>query len=65
MEEIIGTIIMKEVEVDLEKDSFQILSEGMAEVEAVDLDQVQELVLKEIGLDVICVESTIILQKTV
>ena len=31
--------------------------EGMTEVLAVDLDKVQELVLIEIGLDVISVES--------
>ena len=40
------------------------MSEGMREV-VVGLDQVQELVLIEIGLDVVSVENTIILQKTV
>ena len=54
---------MIEVEVGPEKDSFQVLPEGMTEVVAVDLDQVQELILIEIGLDVINVGSTIILQK--
>ena len=47
---------MKEVGVGLEKDSFQIMPEGTTEVVAVDLDQAQELVLIEIGLDVISVE---------
>ena len=56
---------MKEVGVGLEKDSFQIMPEGTTEVVAVDLDQVQELVLTEIGLDVISVESMISLLKTV
>ena len=44
---------MKEVEVGLEKDRFQIMPEGMTEVVAVHQDQVQELVLIEIGLDII------------
>ena len=51
--------------IGLEKDSFQIIPEGMTEVVAVGLDQVQELVPIEIELDVISVESMIILQKTV
>ena len=59
IEENIEMIIMKEVGVGLEKDSLQIMLEGMTEVIAVDLDQVQELVLMEIGLDVISVESMI------
>ena len=54
-------IIMKEVGVGLEKDSFQIMPEGMTEVVAVDLDQFQGLVLKRRGLDVINVASMIIL----
>ena len=45
--------------------SFQIMSEVTTEEVAVDVDQAQELVLIEIGLDVINVKSTIILQKTV
>ena len=61
IEEIIEMIIMKEVEVGLEKDSFQIISEGMTEAVAVDLDEIQELVLIEIGLDVISVGNMIIL----
>ena len=55
IEEIIEVIIMKEVEVGLEKDSFQIMPERMTEVVVVGIDQVQELVLIEIGLDVISV----------
>ena len=65
IEEITETIIMKEVRVGLEKDSFQIIPEGMTEVVAVDLDEVQELVLTEIRLDVISVEGMIILLKIV
>ena len=53
IEEIIEMIIMKEVGVGLEKESFQIIPEGSKEVVAVDLDQAQELVLIGIGLDVI------------
>ena len=63
IDEIIETIIMKEVGVGQEKDSFQIMPKGMTEVVVavlVGLGQVQELVLIEIGLDVICVESMII-----
>ena len=56
---------MKEVGVDLEKDSFQATLEETTEVVAVDLDQVQELVLIKIGLDVISIESIIILLRTV
>ena len=56
---------MEEVGVGLEKDNFQIISEGMTEVVIVGLDQVQELVLIEMGLDVPSVESMIILQRTV
>ena len=65
IEEIIEMIIMKEVEVGLEKDSFQIMPEGMAEVVAINLDQVQELVLIEIGLDVRRVGNTIVMLKAV
>ena len=39
--------------------------EGTTELAAVDLGQVQELVLIKIGLDVISVESMIILLRTV
>ena len=56
---------MKQVGVGLEKDSFQIMPEGTTEVVAVDLDHVQELVVTQMGLDVISVESMIILLKTV
>ena len=49
IKEIVEMKIVKEVEVRLEKDSFQIMPEGKTEVVAVDLDQVQELVLMEIG----------------
>ena len=45
IEETIEKIIMKEVGVGLEKDGFQIMSEGMTEVVVVGLDQVLELVL--------------------
>ena len=38
--EIIGLIIMKEAEVGLEKDSFQIVPYRMTKVVVVDLDQV-------------------------
>ena len=63
-EESIEVIIMKEVGVGLEKDSFLIMPEEMTEV-VVGLIKVQELGLIEIGLDVINVESMSILQKTV
>ena len=65
IEEIIEVIIISEVGVGLKQDSFQIMPEGMTEVVVVGRDQIQELVLIEIGLDVINVESMIILQKTV
>ena len=61
----IEMIITKEVGVGLEKDNIQIISEGTTEVVVVGLDQVQKLVLIEIGLDVISVQSVIILQRTV
>ena len=64
IEDILEMITMKEVRVGLEKDSFQIMLEEMTEVVAIDLDQVQELVLIEIGLDVISAKSMIILHKT-
>ena len=63
IEELIEMIIMTEVGVG--KDGFQIMPEGKTEVVVVDLDQVQDLVLIEIGLYVTSVESTIILLKTV
>ena len=62
IEEIMEMTIMKEVGVGLEKDSFQTIPEEMTEVVAADIDQ--ELVLIGIGLDVISVESMIILLKT-
>ena len=40
IEEVIEMVIMKEVGVGLEKDSFQIIPEGMTEVVVVGLDQV-------------------------
>ena len=52
---------MKEAEVDLEKDSFPIMSERMTEIVIVGLDEGQELVLTEIGLDVTTAGSVIIL----
>ena len=65
IEEIIEMIIMKDIGEGQEKDSFQIIQEGMTQVVEVDLDQVQELVLIQIGLHVISVESMMILLKTV
>ena len=56
---------MKEIEVELEKDSFQKIVGEMTEAVIVDLDQFQELVLIVIGSDVINVENMIIMQKTV
>ena len=64
IEDITELITMKEVGEGLEKDIFQIMSEGMTDAVVVGLDQVQELVLLEIGLNVIDIESMIILQKT-
>ena len=61
IEEIIEMIIMKEVGVSLEKDNFQIISKGMAEVAVVGIDQVEELVPIEMELDVISVENVFIL----
>ena len=46
--QIIGMTIMKKAEVGLEKDSFQIMSEGMVEIVVIGLDQDQEPVQKEI-----------------
>ena len=57
--------LISEGGVGLEKDSFQIMPEGKTEVVVIGLDQVQELVLMEIGLVVISVEGMVILQKTV
>ena len=59
IEKIIETIIMKELGIGLEKDSFLKMSEGMIEVVVVDLDQVQKLVPTEIGLNVLSVENMI------
>ena len=56
---------MKEAEVGIEKDSFQITSEGMTEIVIVGLDHDQESVLIKIALDVISVGNMIISQKTV
>ena len=64
IEEILELITMREVGVGLEKDNFQTVLKGTIEVVVVDLDQFQEQVLIEIGLDVISVESMIISQKT-
>ena len=64
-EEIIETKIMKEIEVDLEKDSIHKILERITKAVVVDLDQVQEIGLIEIGSDVIDVENMIILQKAV
>ena len=40
IDKVIGMIIMKEAEVGLEKDSLQMILEGMTEGVVVDLDQV-------------------------
>ena len=56
---------MKKEEIGLEKDSFQIMSEGIIEIVVVGPDKVQEPVQIEIGLDAISVGNMIILQKTV
>ena len=56
---------MREVEEDLEKDSIKKILEEMTEVAVVDLDQVQEQVPIETGLDAINVGNTTTLQKTV
>ena len=56
---------LKEVEVDLEKDNIQVILEGMIETVVIDQDQVQELVLTEIGLNVLNVGNMIISLKTV
>ena len=60
-EEIKEMEIIKEVEVELEKDSIWKILEGMTEVVVVGLGQVQELVLIKTGSDVINVENIIIL----
>ena len=59
IEEIKEMIITKEVEVGLGKDSIQTIPEVLTEV-IVGLDQVQELVPIEIGLDAINVGNMII-----
>ena len=64
-EETIEMKIIREVGVDPEKGSIQKIQEGMTEVTVVGLDQVQELLQKETGLDVINVENMINLLKTV
>ena len=63
-EEIIEMVITREAEVGVEIDNNQIIPEGMIEL-VVGLNQVQELVLIEIGLDVINVENMITLLKIV
>ena len=45
--------IMKEVGIGLEKDNTETIIEGMTEVEAVNLDQVQEQVPIEIESDAV------------
>ena len=55
---------LAEVEVGIQKDSIQVILEEMRKI-VVGLDQVQESVLIDIGLDVLNVGSMIILQKTV
>ena len=60
----IKMIITKEAEVDLGKDSIQIIPEGMIEV-VVGLGQVQELLPIEIELDAINIGNMIILLSTI
>ena len=62
IEEIIEMIIMREVEVDLGIDNIPVIIEGVIEA-IVGLDQVQELVPIEVGLDVINTGNIIILLK--
>ena len=64
IEVVIGMTTLVEVEVDLEKDSIQVTLEEMRQA-VVDLDQVKEQKLIEIGHDVLNVGSMIILPKTV
>ena len=64
IEEIIEMIITKEEEVGLGIDNIQIIPDGVIEV-VVGLDQVQELVLIETGLDATNVGNMIILPKIV
>ena len=65
IEKIIGMKIITEVGVGLEKDNTETIINGMIEVAVVDPDQVSEQVPIETELDVINVESMIILQNTV
>ena len=61
----IETMTLEEIEVDLKKDNIPLISEGIIKAVVVDLDQVSEPVLIEIGLEVLNVGSMIILVKTV
>ena len=65
VEVITEMITLKEVGVGLGKHNIQVILEGMTEAVAVGLDQVQEPILTEIGLDVLNVGNRIILLKTV
>ena len=56
---------LEEVEVGLGKENIQVILEGMSKAVAVGVDYVGELVLTEIGLDVLNVGIIIILLKTV
>ena len=64
IEIITETTIVEEVEVGLEKNCIWVILEGMIKAVA-DLDQVQEPVQTEIGLDVLNVENMTILLMTV
>ena len=64
IEEIMEMIIMREVEVGLGIGNISIIIEGMIEA-TVGLDQVQEPVLLEIGLDALNAGGMIILVKSI
>ena len=64
VEEIIELIIIKEVEVGLGIDNILIMIEGMIKA-TVGFNQVQGLILIEIGLDVLNTRNTFVLLKTV
>ena len=65
IEVIIEMTTLEEVGVGLGKDNILVILEGMTEAVAVSLHQVQELVLTEIGLDVLNVGNMIISLRTV
>ena len=64
IEVIIETKNLEEVEAGLWKDNIQVILEEMTKAVAVGLDQVQEPVITEVGLDVLNVWNMIILLRT-